>query len=130
MSQDETYTAVIIGIASDVSKVVSIWEAFRKLFLDYADKVIEALTSVDEAMSIPLPFGIDEPYLSDEKLEDLFKQMDENSIILTGTSPKEYGMSRQKHPRKATIHYNYIPRIPRNLPYQRRAYREKVNYVR
>ncbi len=52
MRQDEKYTAVIVGIASDTAKLASIWEAFRKLFLDYADEVIEALTPVAEAMSI------------------------------------------------------------------------------
>lgn len=122
MNSDEKHTAIIIGIASDAAKAVAIWEAFRKLFLDYADEVIEALTPVAEAMSIPLLFGVDEPYLSTEKLEDLFKQMDASCITLTGTSPKEYGMSLQKHSRKPTMHYNYIPRTPRNLPYQRRAF--------
>ncbi len=122
MNQNENCTAVIVGIASDTAKLVSIWEAFRKLFLDYADEVIEALTPVAEAMSIPLLFGIDEPYLSGEKLEDFFKQVNENSITITGISPKEYGISLQKHPSKATIHYNYIPIASRNLPYQRRVY--------
>lgn len=115
MNQDEKYTGVIVGIASDAAKAISIWEAFRELFLAYADELIEALAPVAEAMSVP--------YLSAEKLEDLFKQVEEeSSITVTATSPKEYGMSLQKHPRKATMHYNYIPRIPKNLPYQRRAY--------
>lgn len=122
MSQDEKYTAVIIGIASDAAKALAIWEVFRKLFLDYADEVIEALTPIAEAMSIPFLFGVDEPYLSIEKLEDLFKQVDESSITLTGTSPKKYGMPLQKRSQKLTMHYNYIPRTPKNPPYQRRAY--------
>ena len=115
--KDEKYTDVIVGIVSDAAKVAAIWEAFGQLFGDYAEKVIEALTPIAEAMSIPLLFGVDEPYL-----EDLFKQAEEDNEALIGTSPKEYGMSLQKRPHKATIHYNYIPRTPRNLPYQRRAY--------
>lgn len=114
MSQDEKYTAVIIGIASDAAKALAIWEVFRKLFLDYADEVIEALTPIAEAMSIPC--------LSADELEKLFNQVDENSVTLTGTSPKKHGMPLQKRSHKATMHYNYIPRIPKNLPYQRRAY--------
>ena len=114
MSQDERYTAVIIGIASDTAKVVAIWEAFRKLFLNYADEVIEALTPIAGALSAPC--------LSADELEKLFKQVEEDNKALIGTSPKEYGMSLQKHSHKPTMHYNYIPRTPKNLPYQRRAF--------
>lgn len=119
MSQNEKYAA-IIGIASDIARVVSVWEAFRQLFADYADEVIEALAPIAEAFSNP--FGISDLSLSTEKLEDLFKQVEESCVTSTGTSPKEYGMSLQKRHFKATMRYNYIPRIPRNLPYQRRAY--------
>ena len=114
MNQDEQYTIVIIGIASDAAKAISIWEAFRQLFLNYADEVIEVLTPIAETLSAPC--------LSDDELEKLFKQAEESNISLIGTSPKEYGMSLQKHPHKADMHYNYIPRTPRNLPYQRRAH--------
>lgn len=38
------------------------------------------------------------------------------------TPPKKYGMSLRKCPRRTSVHYNYIPRAPRNLPYMRRAY--------
>ena len=114
MSQDEKYTAVVIGIASDAAKAISIWEAFRKLFLNYTDEVIEALTPVAEALSVPC--------LTADELEKLFKQVEESCVTLTGTSPKEYGMSLQKRSHKPTMHYNYIPRTPKNLPYQRRAY--------
>ena len=114
MIQDKKHTAVIIGIASDAAKAISIWEAFRQLFLDYADEVIEALTPIAEALSVPC--------LSADELEKLFNQMEGSGVTLTGTSPKEYGMSLRKCPRKTAMHYNYIPRTPRNLPYQRRTY--------
>lgn len=42
-----------------------------------------------------------------------------------GVSPKQYGMivTRQPgRPDNAHMHYNYIPVIRRNLPYQRRAF--------
>lgn len=114
MNQDERYTAVIIDIASDAAKAVAVWEAFRKLFLDYADEVVEALAPIAEALSAPC--------LSVDELEKLFKQAEETNIALIGASPKEYGMSLQKCSRKATMHHNYIPRTPKNLPYQRRAF--------
>ena len=118
MSQDEKHTAAIIGIASEVAKAVTIWEAFRKLFLDFAEEAMAAAIAFDEAMNKVT----EQSYLYEQKLEELSKQIEENCVTLTGTSPKKYGMSLQKHPRKATMHYNYIPRTPRNLPYQRRAY--------
>lgn len=39
-----------------------------------------------------------------------------------GTPPKKYGMSQRKRPYNSICHYHYIPRVPRNLPYMRRAY--------
>lgn len=41
---------------------------------------------------------------------------------IVGTSPKKYGMSLHKRQNQVATHYNYIPRVPRNQPYQRRAY--------
>lgn len=39
-----------------------------------------------------------------------------------GVPPKKYGMSLRRSSLVTPIHYNYIPRTARNLPYQRRAY--------
>ena len=121
MSQDEPHTTIIVGIAVDTAKLLSAWEVVSELFLNYADEVIEALTLIAEAISNPL--GISEPNLLAAKdLEELFKQTDQGNITLIGTSPKKYGISLRKHSRKAAMCYNYIPRTPRHLPYQRRTY--------
>lgn len=119
MNQDEKRTAVIIGIASEVAKAVTIWEAFRKLFLDFAEEVLAAAIVFDEAQNKIT----EQSYLFEQKLEEFSKQIEENCITLTGTSPKEYGMSLRKSPHRSdTMYHNHIPRAPRNLPYQRRVY--------
>lgn len=51
-----------------------------------------------------------------------YKQAEEQSIASVGTSPKKYGMSLHKRQNQVATHYNYIPRVPRNQPHQRRAY--------
>lgn len=49
-------------------------------------------------------------------------EVEDTEMKNMGTPPKKYGMSLRKYSRRAPIHYNYIPRAPRNLPYMRRTY--------
>lgn len=118
MSQNEKYDEVIIGICHDAALLAERWDAVRKLFIDYAEEVIEALSQVAEA--IPNPFGIEEPNLSAEELDRLIRTVDDSQHL--NTPPKKYGADRYRHPQKTHIHYNYIPRAVRNQPYQRRTY--------
>ncbi len=116
MNQDERSTAVIIGICSDVANLVSAWEAVTILFTEYAETLIKILESGAEQLMISEP-----SHLSGTELDDLFKQLEENSATLIATSPKKYGMSLRRGSQRVSS-YNYIPRAIRNRPYQRRAY--------
>ena len=86
----------------------------KELLLDFdtlADAVNRALGIVGYSMQE-----------ATEAFEKLFKQAEEQSIASVGTSPKKYGMSLPKRQNQVATHYNYIPRVPRNQPHQRRAY--------
>lgn len=100
--------------------ITEIWGAFQKLFGDYVEEVIAALTPVAEALAGPILFGNEPPDLSEEELERLIRTVDNSQHL--NTPPKKYGADRYRHPQKTHIHYNYIPRAVRNQPYQRRTY--------
>lgn len=121
MNQDEQYTGIIIGLSLDIAKLFYMWENFRNLFMDCACQLIEAFDTVTTQGYESSPaFKYLSGYLSEE-LENFLKNLDENRDNLAVTSPKKPKRSIQKYPRKMSICYNYIPRTPRNLPYQRRA---------
>ena len=120
MSQNKKYGEFVIGISHDAALLVEIWGAFQKLFGDHVEEVIAALTPVAEALAGPILFGNEPPDLSEEELERLIRTVDNSQHL--NTPPKKYGADRYRHPQKTHIHYNYIPRTPKNLPYQKRAY--------
>lgn len=120
MSQNERYDEFVIGVCHDAALLAEIWEAFRKLFGDYAEEVIAALTPVAEALAGPILFGDEPPDLSAEELDRLIRTVDDDQHL--DTQPKKYGADRHRRPQKTHIRYNYIPRVVRNQPYQRRAY--------
>ena len=120
MNQNEKHNEVIVGICHDAVLLAEIWGAFQKLFGDYVEEVIAALTPVAEALAGPILFGNEPPVLSEEELERLIRTVDNSQHL--NTPPKKYGADRYRHPQKTHIHYNYIPRAVRNQPYQRRTY--------
>lgn len=120
MSQNEKYNEFVIGICHDAALLAEIWDAFRKLFGDYAEEVIAALTPAAEALAGPILFGDELPDLSAEELDRLIRTVDDGQH--PDTPPKKYGVDRHRRPQRTHIRYNYIPRMARNQPYQRRAY--------
>lgn len=63
MNQNEKHNEVIVGICHDAVLLAEIWGAFQKLFGDYVEEVIAALTPVAEALAGPILFGNEAPGL-------------------------------------------------------------------
>lgn len=120
MNQNEKHNEVIVGICHDAVLLAEIWGAFQKLFGDYVEEVIAALTPVAEALAGPILFGNEPPDLSEEELERLFRTVDDGRE--QDAAPKKRVIKPLRCPLKTSNHYNYIPRTPRNLPYQRRTF--------
>ncbi len=120
MNQNEKHNEVIVGICHDAVLLAEIWGAFQKLFGDYVEEVIVALTPVAEALAGPILFGNEPPDLSEEELERLIRTVDDGRE--QDAAPKKRVIKPLRCPLKTSNHYNYIPRIPRNLPYQRRTF--------
>lgn len=119
MNQNEKYDAFISGIFHDAAILAEMWEVVRTLFMDYAEDVLAALTPIAEAFSNP--FGIEEPYLSQEAVENQIMAL-EDVRQHPNTQPKKCSIKAHRRPQRVHFHYNYIPRAVRNQPYQRRAY--------
>lgn len=120
MSQNEKYDEFVIGVCHDTALLAEIWEAFRALFGDYVEEVIAALTPVAEALAGPILFGNEPPDLSAEELDRLIRTVDDGRE--QDAASKKRVIKPLRCPLKASSHYNYIPRTPRNLPYQRRTF--------
>lgn len=78
------------------NQVAEAWQEVGRQLKEAADAIYEAFNTV---------FGS----------PDLWPEKD-------GTPPKKYGMSLRKCPRRTSVHYHYIPIVPRNLPYMRRPH--------
>lgn len=117
MNQNEKYNEVIVGICHDAALLAEIWGAFQKLFGDYVEEVIAALTPVAEALAGPLLFGIEAPGLSEEEINRIIRTVDDGRE--QDVAPKKRVIKPLRCPLKASNHYNYIPK---NLPYQRRTF--------
>lgn len=120
MGQNEKYDEFVIGIHHDTTLLVEIWGEFQKLFGDYVEEVIAALEPVAEALAAPILLGNEPPDLSAEELDRLIRTVNNSQQL--DSPPKKDGAVRHRHSQKTHIRYNYIPRTPKNLPYQRRAY--------
>lgn len=120
MNQNEKYNEVIVGICHDAALLAEIWGAFQKLFGNYVEEAIAALTPVAEALAGPILFGIEAPSLSEEEINRIIRMVDDGRE--QDAAPKKRVIKTLRCPLKASSHYNYIPRTPKNLPYQRRAY--------
>lgn len=119
MDRNEEYDAIIVGICHDAAVLAEMWEVVRTLFMGYAEDVIAALTPIAEAFSNP--FGIEEPYLSQEAIESQIMTV-EDVRQHSNTPLKKCGIEAHRRPQRVQMRYNYIPRAVRNQPYQRRAY--------
>lgn len=120
MSQNEKYDKIVVGVCHDAALLVEIWKAFRTLLGDYAEEAISALEPLADALAGPILFGVEPPELSMEERDRLIRTVDDGQHL--NTPPKKYEAEQHRRPQRTRIHYNYIPRAPRNLPYQRRAY--------
>lgn len=83
MNQNEKHNEVIVGICHDAVLLTEIWGAFQKLFEDYVEEVIAALTPVAEALAGPILFGNEPPDLSEEELERLIRTVDNSQHLNT-----------------------------------------------
>lgn len=119
MSQNENYDAIIVGICHDAAVLAELWEAVRTLFMDYAEDVIAKLTPIAEAFSNP--FGIEEPSLSQEAIESQITTLEDMRQHFNAPI-KKCSVKDHRRPQRVQMHYNYIPRVSRNLPYQRRTF--------
>jgi hypothetical protein len=57
-----------------------------------------------------------------ETLDASIREAEAQIVTNASTSPKKHAILQHRCPRKATTHYRYIPRAPKNQPYQRRSY--------
>lgn len=60
-----------------------------------------------------------------QALEDIFRNLGESDELWpkrNGIPPKKYGMSLHRRVRSAPPCYQFVPVVPRNRPYQRRAF--------
>lgn len=101
MNQNERYDEFVIGVYHDAALLAEIWEAFQKLFGDYVEEVIVALTPVAEALAGPILFGNEPPDLSAEELDRLIRTVDDGQHL--NTQPKRYGAVRYRHPDRKSV---------------------------
>lgn len=110
-------------VAIDAATLCRAWNTYKQVFSDYVDAIIEALEPATKALTEA--FCIDSyipPELDGERIEKLLKQAEDICCNQAGTHWQRDRKSLRGLPRHEPIYYNYIPRIPRNLPYQRRTY--------
>lgn len=112
---------IFVGVYYSEDEVRHIAERFGKLMTMRISQIVEALQPIADAFKAA--FDNCDSLVMAEKLEALFTQPYEVvEVENPGTPPKKYGMSLRKCPRRTSVHYDYIPTAPRNLPYMRRAY--------
>lgn len=97
-------------------------EELIELIRQRADELMIKFTTLADAVSNALGIMGCSMQEAEKAFEKLFKQAKEQSVASVGTPPKKYGMSLHKHKNRAVVHYNYIPRLLKNQPYQRRSY--------
>ncbi len=97
-------------------------ELISKIVTEYIEGVVSAFEQHGKGMANGFVYGFQDTIEACKKLKDLLNEIEEYGVENTGTPPKKYGMSLRKCPRRTSVHYNYIPTAPRNLPYMRRAY--------
>lgn len=98
-------------------------ELISKIIAEKMEEILTAFELVGEAASIAFNIGFQGWAEACETLQAAFGEIeDAEKVENSGTPPKKYGMSLRKRPYNSVCHYHYIPRVPRNLPYMRRAY--------
>lgn len=119
MNRDKKYVGVIIGIADCyVKTTIALEEAFAS-FCNFEEEAYKVAIRVSEIL---LSCGINGESLSPMTIQNFFDELNKCDVGYAGISPKEYAASLHKSHKQPCIHYNYIPRAHRNLPYQRRSY--------
>lgn len=97
-------------------------EIINRVVAEYIKEILAAFEKVGEVMAEGFNVGFKECIEACKTLQAALKEVEDVSVIRTGTSPKKRRMSVRNCPRRTSVHYNYIPRAPRNLPYMRRTY--------
>lgn len=107
LSNEGAYTAILFN--EDDMRLFA--EIAGKIIDEYVEEIVAAFAKIGEAMSDAF-----------NTLQVAFKEAEEINMARMATPPKKYGMSLHRCSRRTSVHYNYIPRAPRNLPYMRRSY--------
>ncbi len=113
-------TSIGVSISEEDMKFYS--ELISKIVTEYIEEVVAACEQLGESMANAFGYAFQDCIEACDKLKDFLNGIEECGVENTGTPPKKYGMSLHKYPRRTSVHYNYIPTAPRNLPYMRRAY--------
>ncbi len=92
------------------------------LFVGHFEEVVAEFEQLGEVMANTFCYALQDCIGVCEKLKDFLNEIEGTDVEDIGTPPKKYGMSLNRCPRRTSVHYNYIPTAPRNLPYMRRAY--------
>jgi len=106
-----------VGIALSEEDIQFCSELISAIVTQMAEEIIAAFEQIGEAFANAFGVGF-------QSLAEACKELEEtmNQVENRGTPPKKYWMSLRRCPRRTSVHYNYIPTAPRNLPYMRRAY--------
>lgn len=97
-------------------------EIINRVVNECIKEILALFEKLGEAMSEAFNAGFKGCIETYETLQAALKEVEDVSGIRTGASPKKNKMSVRNCPRRTSVHYNYIPRSPRNLPYMKRAY--------
>ncbi len=111
-----------IGVAISEEDMRFYSELISRIVTEYIKEVVAACEKLGEAMANAFGYAFQDTIEACEKLKYFLNEIEEYDVENTGTPPKKYGMSLRKYPLRTSVHYNYIPTAPRNLPYMRRAY--------
>ena len=107
--------SVCVSLSEEDIKFYS--ELISRAVAQMAEEIIAAFEQIGEAFSKAFGAGFQSLAEACEEIKEAMNQVENR-----GTPPKKYGMSLRRCPRRTSVHYNYIPTAPRNLPYMRRAY--------
>ena len=106
-----------IGVTLSEEDIRLCSELISAVVTQMVEEVMTAFEKIGEAFSAAFGDGF-------QSLAEACKELEKtmNQAKNAGTPLKKYGMSLRRCPRRTSVHYDYIPRAPRNLPYIRRAY--------
>ena len=112
-----------IGVALTEEDMRYCSELISRIIAEKMEEILAAFEVIEKAAAIAFNIGLQGCVEACEALQVAFGELEDIAKVDNpATSPKKYGMSLRKCPRRTPVHYHYIPIAPRNLPYMRRAY--------